>query len=63
MTLSFASTTTPIVGVVRVAGQPDRPFTGWLGLFAALRVAVGAVNPPGDAEPRQGPAQVEGGDG
>jgi hypothetical protein len=32
----------PIAGCVLAAAQVSRPFTGWIGLFAALRAAAGA---------------------
>jgi len=32
-------------GTVRMAGGPDQPFMGWLGLLSALQVAVEAANP------------------
>jgi hypothetical protein len=28
-------------GRVQVAGEPDRSFTGWLGLLSALEAAIG----------------------
>jgi hypothetical protein len=31
----------PIRGCVRTQGEQERPFTGWTGLFAALRAAAG----------------------
>jgi hypothetical protein len=32
----------PIRGCVLALAQESRPFTGWIGLFAALRAAAGA---------------------
>jgi hypothetical protein len=32
----------PIAGCVLAPPQASRPFTGWIGLFAALRAAAGA---------------------
>jgi hypothetical protein len=32
----------PITGNVLASAQESRPFTGWIGLFAALRAAAGA---------------------
>jgi hypothetical protein len=34
----------PITGYVRASAQESRPFTGWIGLFAALRAAAGEMN-------------------
>jgi hypothetical protein len=33
----------PIAGWVLAPPQASRPFTGWIGLFAALRAAAGAA--------------------
>lgn len=41
----------PIAGQVRAPDQDPRAFTGWTGLFAALRAATGAgagAGPPRD---------------
>jgi hypothetical protein len=35
----------PISGQVRVEGDAPRPFTGWTGLFAALRAMAGEDQP------------------
>jgi hypothetical protein len=48
-------------GHVRVAGEADRPFSGWLGLLSALEAATGVVErqfngdgPVQAAQPEQG---------
>jgi hypothetical protein len=46
--------TAPIVGHVRANAQGRRPFTGWTGLFAALRRAV--AESTGSHPPPAGPA-------
>jgi hypothetical protein len=33
--------TVPISGQVRTDGETPRPFTGWTGLFSALRAVAG----------------------
>jgi hypothetical protein len=35
----------PISGLVRAPGDAPRPFTGWTGLFAALRAVAGEDQP------------------
>jgi hypothetical protein len=34
----------PITGNVLASAQESRPFTGWIGLFAALRAATREIN-------------------
>jgi hypothetical protein len=43
LTVSVESAGTPITGRVLVGGQPERPFTGWVGLVAALDDAIRAL--------------------
>ena len=51
MTVVLDSAHPPITGQVRSAGQPERPFVGWLELLTALDGAIGdlqAVNDHAD---------------
>jgi hypothetical protein len=49
----------PIRGSVRAEGHLVRPFTGWTGLFAALRAAVGE-DPHKSDGPAGGTAPITG---
>jgi hypothetical protein len=40
--VELTSGAAPITGCVLAPAQESRPFTGWIGLFAALRAAAGA---------------------
>jgi hypothetical protein len=39
--VELTSDAAPIAGCVLAPAQDSRPFTGWIGLFAALRAAAG----------------------
>jgi hypothetical protein len=46
-----------IAGTVWVAGEPARPFEGWLGLLSALRSATEAVTSAGSDRSARTPPQ------
>lgn len=44
----------PLCGEVQAPGQPNRPFTGWLGLLSALQAITGAMAAPSDGPQTHG---------
>ena len=64
--LEFDESGDPIAGTLTV-GEAQRPFTGWLGLIAALEAAIAGRDPvppvtPGPGDHEVAPAKDRGGD-
>ena len=49
LTVEIAAPDDPISGAVRVEGERDRPFSGWMELFSEMDAALSALWTPSAA--------------